>query len=810
MTIKKYHIIIFFVLTLPLLGYTQDDSDINPIRLNDSTVVIDLLNEAKRTYNHVAKIKNVESALEIAKKINYENGILQCLSILNEEYQKGDNSLKALSYALEQLHKVKNKGDLNKQYRMSFLIAQIYLDYGSSNKAIEYFKQAEKFLSSQNSQKEKAIFYESFADAYSANNQNIESNRYYNYAIEILEKYEEEQRILQKITDDYIKTNKHEQAILTLTYIKDLALKKGKKTDAAIAANNIASLYHLQKKYTQAIPYFEEALKDEKLIPQQTLSTLFANYGIALQNTGNLNGAIFNLNKALTIAKTIKKNNEIASIENLLANIYLAQKDYYNAQKLINSAEKTAIANTYVDTKSSIYYTAALLYQQLYEYEKAFDYYQKYLNLKDEILVAEKTAQQDLQRQIFLLEKQEKELQLTFINKDIQDLSLKQLKLESEKLKLEAARKEDELKLLKQSEEANAIALKNKELEAIKVQQDLELVKQNLATSEKDKRLRELKQKEALQIVELARQKAETQQNLQAISLLQKDKELLTANNELLSKDAALKELELASQRNFQRLAYGIGLLLLVITGLIIRGLYLARKNNKLLQQKNKEIESSRLETEIERHKAEELLLNILPHETADELKQNGIATPRHYAKVSVLFTDFSNFTQISAKLTPEELITELNECFSAFDDIVVRFGLEKIKTIGDAYMCAGGIPTANDSNPRDAVAAALELQHFMKKRNEERNKKGLPHFQMRVGIHTGEVITGVVGKNKFAYDIWGDTVNLASRMESTCPPNAVNISEATYQYVKNDFSCIPRGEIEAKGKGKVMMYLVS
>lgn len=810
MIFKKQYIIFFFILFHSFFATAQDDSDINPIRLSDSTMVQELIDETRTIVNHEKKIKNIEIALNIAKNIGFNNGVLQCLNLLNGGYRKGDDVMKALSYALEQLHIVRNNGDIDQKYNMYFLIAQIYLDYGSSSKALEYFKQAERFLSSQNHKHEKAIFYERYADAFSAKGEIENANLYYNYAIENLGKYEEEQRVLQKITDDYIKFAKFEQAILTLVYMKNAALKKAKKIDASIAANNIASIYHLQKKFNEAIPFFEEALKEEKSLPQSTLSTLFANYGIALQNTGNFNGAIFNLKKALTIAKNNNRHNEIASIENLLSNIYLAQNDYYSAQKMILAAENSAAFNTSIETKSSIYFTAAFLYQKLYEFEKAFDYYQKYLNLKDEILVAEKTAQQDLQRRVFLLEEKEKELQLELINKDIRDLNDKKLKLESEKLKLEAARKEDELILLKQKEVANAIELKNKELEAIKVQQDLKLVQQNLVASEKDKRLKELKQKEALQIVELARQKAESQQNLQAISLLQKDKELLTANNELLSKDAAIKELELDAQRDFKRLAYGIGLLLLIITGLIIRGLYLARKNNKVLKQKNNEIEISRHETEVERQKAEALLLNILPDEIANELKKNGYATPQHYSKVSVLFTDFSNFTQISSKMNPEELITELNICFSAFDEIVEKFGLEKIKTIGDAYMCAGGIPTANDTNPIDAIKAALELQAFMQKRNQERDKMGLPHFQMRAGIHTGEVIAGVVGKNKFAYDIWGDTVNLASRMESTGVPNCVNISAATYHFVKEHFNCTPRGEIDAKGKGKIMMYLVS
>jgi len=202
-------------------------------------------------------------------------------------------------------------------------------------------------------------------------------------------------------------------------------------------------------------------------------------------------------------------------------------------------------------------------------------------------------------------------------------------------------------------------------------------------------------------------------------------------------------------------------------------------------------------------------LLNILPLATAKELEETGVATPKHYDKVSVLFTDFVNFTTFAENIAADQLIQELNECFVAFDEIVERNGLEKIKTIGDAFMCAGGIPTPNTTNAVDAIRAGLEMQRFMTTRIAQRKAKQLPYCEMRLGIHTGPVVAGVVGKNKFAYDIWGDTVNLSSRIESNCEPGQVNISEATYQLAKNQFTCVYRGEIEAKNKGKVRMYFV-
>jgi len=210
-----------------------------------------------------------------------------------------------------------------------------------------------------------------------------------------------------------------------------------------------------------------------------------------------------------------------------------------------------------------------------------------------------------------------------------------------------------------------------------------------------------------------------------------------------------------------------------------------------------------------EKHRSEELLLNILPEKTAAELKETGKAKTKRFESVSVLFTDFKNFTQASEELTPEELVEEINHCYSEFDRIVSKYGIEKIKTIGDSYMCAGGLPVPNGTHHTDIIAAALEMTRFIEKNKKERIEKGLPYFELRLGIHTGPVVAGIVGIKKFAYDIWGDTVNTASRMESSGEVGKLNISGATYELVKDKFTCIYRGKVEAKNKGLIDMYFV-
>jgi class 3 adenylate cyclase/CheY-like chemotaxis protein len=241
------------------------------------------------------------------------------------------------------------------------------------------------------------------------------------------------------------------------------------------------------------------------------------------------------------------------------------------------------------------------------------------------------------------------------------------------------------------------------------------------------------------------------------------------------------------------------------------------RKANKRLIQELKEaneyleqkVVERTAEVSTQKLEIENLLLNILPQEIAQELKLKGYATPRDYEHATVLFTDFVNFSAIAESLSPKELVAELNTFFMVFDGIIERYGLEKIKTIGDAYMCAGGIPIPTQTHPADAVRAGLAIQDYVQSENESKKARGNLPWSLRVGIHTGPVVAGVVGRKKFAYDIWGDAVNIASRMESCGEAGKVNISEHTYHFIKTQFFCLHRGKVSAKNKGEVDMYFV-
>ena len=265
--------------------------------------------------------------------------------------------------------------------------------------------------------------------------------------------------------------------------------------------------------------------------------------------------------------------------------------------------------------------------------------------------------------------------------------------------------------------------------------------------------------------------------------------------------EVSQKQLEvdlLNQQRKTQNIitwATGIALFLLtiVVIGVLRRSMYINRTNRII---------------EVEKNRSEMLLLNILPADTAQELKEKGKVKAKRFDSVSVMFTDFQGFTLKSQGFSPEKLVTSVDYYFSEFDKIIGKYGLEKIKTIGDSYMCAGGLPFPSEDHPQKIIEAAREILNFMETARAK-DDPDIADFDIRIGINTGPVVAGVVGTKKFAYDIWGDAVNVASRMESMSEPGRINISENTYAMIKEEADCEYRGEIEVKNRGKLKMYFI-
>lgn len=332
--------------------------------------------------------------------------------------------------------------------------------------------------------------------------------------------------------------------------------------------------------------------------------------------------------------------------------------------------------------------------------------------------------------------------------------------------------------------------IKQQKEEAEKIKKELEVLAQDNTIS-----------KEIIEQKEKALNEASEQ-----LIIMTEETERLANRNKLLVQDQQIKKMEVYRQK-MQKYFLISMLGVLAILALVMFKLFKTKQKTAYeLREKNEIIT-------LEKKRSDDLLLNILPLETANELKINGKATARHYEMATVLFTDFKDFTILSETLSPIDLVDVIDMCFCAFDTIIEKHGIEKIKTIGDAYLCVDGIahdiPEGYKHNPSNAIDAAFEILDFMEKTYKKREAEGLPFFKIRIGLNSGPLVAGVVGRKKFAYDIWGDTVNTAARMEQNSEPGKINITAKTHSMVKDKYNFTHRGKIEAKNKGNIEMYFV-
>lgn len=346
----------------------------------------------------------------------------------------------------------------------------------------------------------------------------------------------------------------------------------------------------------------------------------------------------------------------------------------------------------------------------------------------------------------------------------------------------------------------NRAEIENQKAELEKKNQQIVTQQQELASSEN-----------TIQQLDENLQELDKEKRMQEKKLSEAEKQLYLEKLERENKEAQLRDVEQQNQINVLELQrksvltkmYALAGTLLIIVLAAVIYLYVQKKTS------GEKLKAQNLLLAKEKRRSDELLLNILPGDVAEELKAKGKSKARSYDSVSVMFTDFKDFTKVSEQLSPEDLVREIDYCFKNFDAIIGKYGLEKIKTIGDAYLCAAGLPNPDPDHAKWIIKAALEIRNFMREVKVERQKMGLQSFDIRIGINSGPVVAGIVGVKKFAYDIWGDTVNTASRMESSGEAGKVNVSGATYERVKDQFYFIYRGKIPAKNKGEVDMYFV-
>ncbi len=525
------------------------------------------------------------------------------------------------------------------------------------------------------------------------------------------------------------------------------------KDGIANILNNLGSIYFLLGDDAKSIEYHLQSLKvAEEIENKVRIATNLNNIGtVYLNKAATAERSLAYFLRALPIFEEIEYNDGIGVVSGNIGEIYFNRGEYDSALTYFNTY--VSMFQGLPDAAWGLSYIGEI-YALQHDFDKAFEFHGRAVTIAEDF-----DSKLDLAQSLLSLASTKSK------KKDFRGsiASYKQALAISEEIKARQEIKKAYEGLTEQyaklSDFRNAYTFSNL----------LTQIKDTLYNTNEDKKIQQL------------------QFNF---DIEKKESEI-----DLLTKDQALKEATIQRQRIINYAAGVTGfLLILVILGFYNRYKYV-RKTNKIIKD--------------ERDRSQELLLNILPEETARELEADGSAQTRYYENVTVLFTDFKGFSSIAGKLSPQELVAELNDYFIAFDEIVGKHHLEKIKTIGDAYMCAGGIPTANDTNPLDAVEAALEMQMFMKRRIEERKAKGLVPWELRIGIHTGPIVAGVVGKKKYAYDIWGDTVNIASRMESGGEPGKVNISSTTYQKIKGVFDCQHRGKVSAKNIGEVDMYFV-
>ncbi len=368
-------------------------------------------------------------------------------------------------------------------------------------------------------------------------------------------------------------------------------------------------------------------------------------------------------------------------------------------------------------------------------------------------------------------------------------------KLDKEKQALEQERKQLQSEIASLSNERDELTQDNSRLNKQKDRLSQAKLRAEQEVAEKEEELATVSEQKQ-EVEKVAEERNAELQKLSRKELEQRT--LLSEQNAALSEQKAT----LAQAQSLRNLTIMAAAFLLLLSVLIYNRYRSSRKAKVALEEKNKIIEQ-------ERERSDELLLNILPAPIAEELKEFGKAKARRYDEATVLFTDFKNFSKIAEQLSPEELVSELDYCFKGFDFIISQYSdIEKIKTVGDAYLCASGL-SDGESRPINLIRAAQEMQQFLEELKQEKRRLGRPYFEARIGLHTGPVVAGVVGVNKFAYDIWGDTVNTAARMESNSEPGKINISASTFAKVKDQYECEHRGKVHAKNKGLIDMYFV-
>jgi adenylate cyclase len=719
------------------------------------------------------------------------------------QLQKIDSSL---AYIEKAIKNSKNKTIVNFLDSNNYLkAAQNFLNKMDLVKAEENLKIANYFLINSNDYNNLSILNNTYANFYLLKNNYNEAEFFYQKNVDL---YNEGKKIDKTFvllayqglfTNSFSKSNLKNSFQTVNEYLT--FVKKNFPGKLNEAYNLIGVFYSISGDYTKSITSFKKSIALTEQKNKHFISSIYTSLGISyLKQQIKKDSAMFYLNKSNDYFEKTNDKQEQARVFFAYSNLLEKENKYDEAENYIQKAIYLIPENDFQNTK--IIYNNQLYNIQLSKI------------LSDSItLNSNFTKRKELEDIVLKLTNNSKTMMNNLLanyaqHDNYEKLAIAHEKLDNHKIALEYLKKSisskekvyglDKLKELSdfQSEynlnlEKASIKLEE-ESKRIRLQKEIELKALRFEFEKKEANAKTDEERKRIRLEEdLKRREIEfkfTQEQQAAKVKYEKEKEIEKLNQE--KKDTEAKA-ELDHSKNIRNIwALGAGLSLLLL-GFAVFSFFQKQKDNKKIAEEKK--------------KSDDLLLNILPFEIAEELKEKGKTSAKHYNEVSVIFTDFVNFTKMTEKIEIQDMLNELNVCFTAFDNIMEKYDMEKIKTIGDAYLAVSGVPLSNEYHAENAVKAGLEILNFI----EDRKKSNPNSFDIRIGIHSGPVIAGIVGIKKFSYDIWGDTVNTAARIEQNSEKGLLNISGTTYNLIKDSFSCEYRGKINTKGKGDLDMYFV-
>lgn len=730
-------------------------------------------------------------AVEIARSILYYEGELTaCFGLA--EYHKSDEFFdKRLEYTYRIVQIQEKRGSTSEKADAYQMLGLLYFDERIYKKAIENFSQG-------------------FAQEGISMNRKFEAGiwltRSYQYsglsdsALYVARKLQFDENKLSDFQNITLYKEKAEVYHSLGLYAEELGaykaiVKAAKGTShnefVSIAWNNIGYVHKYLQNESQAKSAFLNTLKTAPKDDNELKAAANYNLGLILQNQGKSDSAMVCFEEAYKMYQKESDWQSLAACQNMMSLSYFHSNDPFNAQQALTKAFDLERKYNLKAEEAKSHEIQSLYFEDQFDYESSLASYKKFLSIRDSLASLKRTEEDLLKSYQYRAERIEKDLRVIWARNEIEIITYaeQQARMAAEQERIKRQLKEEQLTNAQREAQLQLLRLREEELKLQAKQRELELIK-------RDNELKEL----ALRAERLAASEKESE-----IARLEAE-----AEKERL-KRLAEKQKRIAERQQFQnrlQLILGILLFFILIILVILIAYRQLRKRKKRIEEQNIIIAESKKEIEVQKEKSDSLLLNILPVAVAEELKANGAAKPRLYDDVSVGFTDFSGFTMISEKLSPEDLVAQLDAMFLEFDKIIEKHGLQRIKTIGDAYMFAAGLPDPLENHATQIIKASIEMRDFIDQFNAGLTA-GQPKWNIRIGVHSGPVVAGVIGIKKFAYDIWGDTVNTAARMESSGEIGKVNISGETKAHLNGEFQTEHRGKVEAKNKGAIEMYFV-